>query len=424
MKSATLGNAVSHADVEPPSSHDPSGGDGGPSPRVQAARELLSSWLSQDPPNTATLLQWLQGLDWPLFLEGEEPYLWLLRALPEGWANVEARAPLARQVAVLLDQQPDVHRPGRLPDRALYNLFQLATVLARPQELADSLERAYYRNALAGHDFEGLDLRIALRGAMIENQLDRRFEKVWMSLIRQDGQALVPGTEEVGFEGIGNMPASGEELDTPCYEALGAGCDLLAQRLEAQPECRSLLRDFLAWIKRRFLGGPPFDQDLVHAFDILRVQRLPVVCLPSLLTRVSGAAPRARYLAWEYLVWFVPPSYGVVKHRSLCGGRVLDISVDHRTEDWLLSIAGFLEQDRKQNPFRSEVADLGAILERIPCLRRAAPDAEALATVEGVASDLYAEIAASYRGAAELNRAAGNSPWPTDPPTRPSMGNL
>ena len=50
---------------------------------VAGTRIVVTAWLAKEDWNSKQLTDWLQGYDLPAFGHSDEPYLWLLRGIPE-----------------------------------------------------------------------------------------------------------------------------------------------------------------------------------------------------------------------------------------------------------------------------------------------------------------------------------------------------
>ncbi len=219
-------------------------------PRAWMEHRLLA-WLSGSGPRSAQLERWLQGYDLPVLAAEEEPYVWLLRGLPqEDRYRWESR--MAAEVAELVGQQPDVEPRGRRPQRLLYNLLMLAAGLSSPDELGERLWQMYERRSLAG-DWLGSDLCDALRSALAENQLDDRLAPLWESMLRGRTNGFVSGSELDGMDGVVLMPRSARERGAPHFEAIGGGLARLAAVLEDDPRRERTLERLL----RRLSGLYP-----------------------------------------------------------------------------------------------------------------------------------------------------------------------
>lgn len=354
----------------------------GSADRVQALRHELVSLLCQTEPPTELLVRWLQGLDFPIGRGGEEPFLWLIRALPTGGANVYARARLARMVAQILAAEPDRVRLGDRPERLLYNLFFLASSLSRPQELAEPLDALLRRNfsepgdAAAGpatltcssilrSDFEGSSLLGALRAALIENQIDTRLRGVWRAMLRADGSATLPGTPQMGFEGMMRMPESPATLGRPFVDAIGEALTLMAEKLAGRPSRR---RNFfnLACRTLAYYGHPSsLRRELIFAAHANGLEAWAVDSLPSLFEELEPAPGIGHHhLVWHYLASCLP-SDSYEMRAQICNDHVFEISISPAARDALTKIASVFEAARLQNPYSSDQAAHGVALQAL-----------------------------------------------------------
>src|SRR6185503_11521173 len=145
-------------------------------------RELVARWLGDDQAGPGLLVRWLQGYGLPPVGHDEEPYLWLLRGIPPGADRDNVEEAFANRVAKLLDEKPDETRLGERPDQLLYNLYHLCAGLQRPDELGERLYAVFTRGKLKG-EWRGVDLRYALLGALISNQVDARLLPVWEAML-------------------------------------------------------------------------------------------------------------------------------------------------------------------------------------------------------------------------------------------------
>src|SRR5207253_9557411 len=98
-----------------------------PVARMQA---IVTNWLMKEDWNMSQLMDWLQGYGLPFAGDADEPYLWLLRGIPEASERHVTEVQFAGRVAALIRECPDVERPGKRPDQILYNLFMLCAGLS------------------------------------------------------------------------------------------------------------------------------------------------------------------------------------------------------------------------------------------------------------------------------------------------------
>jgi hypothetical protein len=136
----------------------------------------------------------------------EEPYVRLLRGL-EVLSDAE-RDKFARQLAALMDRQPDLERDAmavRWPERLLFNMLSLCTVMPGDHRdtlgprLDDMRRRAEECIGLKkDEEWEGLSLVARLREAIINNQVDRLRVPEWFAFIEGTGRR---GGTATGLDG-------------------------------------------------------------------------------------------------------------------------------------------------------------------------------------------------------------------------------
>jgi hypothetical protein len=211
----------------------------------QWMRDMLSAWLAREDWKPEQLLDWLQGYGLPPVGHDDDPFLWVLRGLPEADERHPAETALANRVAKVLDEvKPDVTQPGDRPDELLYNLFMLCAGLSCPDQLADPLYEVFKRRKLKG-EWLGVDVRDALGAALTSNQLDSRLQPVWETMLEGEEHDFLPGDEYDGFEGIRLMPGSADKRGEPALDAIGKALKAMARHLEKahdrRPQFRALI---------------------------------------------------------------------------------------------------------------------------------------------------------------------------------------
>jgi len=149
------------------------------------------------------LLRWMNGADLPAGDPGAEPSLFIAHALsPDG-----GRARIAACLALLLEPRRNASTDT---DERLYQMLELAAVLACPEELADPLERLVLETDLTGRvkPGSGFPLTISLFRALFYNQPDDRWvQLLWIPALegRFPGAKLGLAPLEV-FDAILAMP--------------------------------------------------------------------------------------------------------------------------------------------------------------------------------------------------------------------------
>jgi hypothetical protein len=287
--------------------------DGDTDDLLMELRSELCDWLTNSADDETERLQdWLQGYYLSAFGYTDEPYLLLLRALPQIDESYATETALARRAAHILAARPDVLRPGKRPEQLLYNLLMLCAGLGQPSELADPLYEVYERRALRG-DWRGLELRAALGPALIYNQKDNRLEAEWQGLIQADRHEYLIGDREDGVEAVLLMPPSIEQQGEPALDAIGAALHAVTQQVEGQTQQVERHEErpasFLPFVNRvlsTYPGRPTWSADLIRMANGHYWPAWAVMCLPDLF--VEAGEDRSTRHANEYYLWeiFLP----------------------------------------------------------------------------------------------------------------------
>jgi hypothetical protein len=345
----------------------------------ESISRALSGWLDGAHGDTHQLKRWLQGYDPPAFGGDDEPYVWLLHALPVGGDYHLREVQLAERAARLLDEQPDVTRPGGMPERLLYNLLFLCSGLHCPNQLAEPLHAMYERRALEGH-WLGVELYDALLSALIPNQADNRLCGIWKGMLEGDGEGPLGGNAYDGFEGILWMPKSRMTRGEPDLESLGYALWTISRQLNDpndNPHRRSEFTALLNKVQDAYFGHPTWKTDLLNLAHKYKWATWAVECLPvlSFLVRdmnlqcqtVDGEALTcSRLLVW----WPVAKVLEACKavgglwystEGSLCNEQVFDVILPQSEVPFIADLASYMESNRRNNPFPSSHSVVGNI---------------------------------------------------------------
>ncbi|MGD0200426.1 MAG: helix-turn-helix transcriptional regulator [Bryobacteraceae bacterium] len=224
--------------------------DSGP---VGELRRQLLPWLEESKWRPEPLIDWLQGRNLISFGHEDEPYRWFLRALPAGDAKWSwHRLELARRLAKILEDQPDVQKPGRRPSELLSSLFLLAAGLDCPDLLADPLYAVYGRLRRGTAELDDV-VRDCLLAALTRNQKDLRLYEVWLRMMETGKHDVLPGNEYAGFEGVTWLPPRPDFRDT--LEEVAYAIKLLEQlwwKTEGYDEAVERLRRTLLDFRQRY----------------------------------------------------------------------------------------------------------------------------------------------------------------------------
>jgi hypothetical protein len=307
------------------------------------------------------LIDWLQGYELPPVGHEDEPFMWILRGLPEADERYWAESQLAIRVAQFLVEKPDQERPGDHPDQVLYNLLMLCAGLSCPDQLADLLYQLFERRQLSGQ-WRGVDLRDALTAALISNQIDNRLEEVWRQMSQGLEHDYLTGDEFDGFEGTRLMPPSQEKRGVPSLDAIGTCLKAIASGLNDETDRRKEFRYYLKRVIETYPGWPTWEVDLILQADRNHWPTWAIESLPKLYVAIDRETyGRESKLIWHYVLACIPESYSYEVLQELCDGQVLEVIIPESHLTFFELIAQRFEQARHQNPFPSDRSIIGVI---------------------------------------------------------------
>ncbi|MBI3485785.1 hypothetical protein HY025_02465 [Candidatus Daviesbacteria bacterium] len=171
---------------------------------------ILVPWVKQERSDPAVMMNWLEGRDLPLLGLKDEPWqvVGLVLDHPD-YPIVECCTRIAEVLGERIDLKPDIAVPEGYSNRMLFNLLQLAGAIAWGEILNSPIDRLFQRRSLQGEygqsDGQVQDLKATLRGAMVYNQVDNKWQKDWERMLMGEHDFLPGGVEE-GFLGIRTMP--------------------------------------------------------------------------------------------------------------------------------------------------------------------------------------------------------------------------
>jgi transcriptional regulator with XRE-family HTH domain len=173
----------------------------GEGPTAELRRKLLP-WLEEGKWSPQPLTDWLQGRHLVSSGHEDEPYRWFLRALPSDERKWDwHRNELARRIGKMIEDKPDVQKPGPRPDEFLSNLFLLAAGLDSPDLFAEPLFGVYQRLRRGAVKLD-VGVRDCLLAALTRNQKDLRLYEVWLQMMKTGKHDILPGNRSAGFEGF------------------------------------------------------------------------------------------------------------------------------------------------------------------------------------------------------------------------------
>lgn len=325
---------------------------------------MIREWLASENWNTARLVDWFQGYDLPPAGHDDEPYLWLLRGIPDDDERYAAEKKFASRVATLLQQEPDVKRPGKRADQVLYDLLMLCAGLSCPDELADPLFEVFERRQLQG-TWRGVDLRSALKSALILNQKNARLLDTWETLVQNGRHDFLIGDEWDGYEGLRLMPDSGDKRGEPAINPIGKALKTIGSKLEQERGRRTKYRSLINRVIETYPGRPTWNLDLLQQATRNEWPIWSIECLPSLYIPIPHNGSSHRTLTWHYIVACIPRSMNFRIVEKRCQDQVFELEVPDDTARFLESIAPAFELNRLGNPYPSERATLGVVIASI-----------------------------------------------------------
>jgi hypothetical protein len=194
--------------------------------------------------------------------QDDEPYLWLLRGLPEADERYAAEKKFASRLAVFLREKPDVKRPGKRPDQVLYNLLMLCAGLSCADELADPLYEVFERGQLKG-TWRGVDVRSALKPGLFSNQRDSRLFATWEKLLLNGEHDVLPMDEFEFLEATRLMPESAARRGEPALDAIGKALRIVAERLGEEDTRENRFGSLARKVIDTYPGRPTWGRDLL-----------------------------------------------------------------------------------------------------------------------------------------------------------------
>lgn len=202
-------------------------------------RKRLITWLDAETDGSGPLADWLSGRSLPPVGDADAPYVWILRGVPLGGGRYAYERRLAHRVALLLREVP------HLDEQQVYNLLMLCAGLSSPDELHRPLAELVAGGGVAGR-WEGISLADALRGAVIENQIDRQYEQAWLAMLQGRPDPVLRGSAFDGFTGISLMPANRDDRGALSHYAVSEAVVRLARFLDSSPNRERQLQEWLA----------------------------------------------------------------------------------------------------------------------------------------------------------------------------------
>jgi hypothetical protein len=338
-------------------------------------------WLDSVDSGPWQLARWLQGYDLPALGGGDEPYVSLLYALPVGGDRHPYETRLAERAASLINDEPDVHRPGDMPERLIYNLLSLCSGLHAPDLLADPLYAMHERRALRGQ-WMGVELCDALLSALVPNQADNRLWGVWRRMLGGRETESLRGNEYDGFEGVLWMPASRQTDGEPDLKALGYALWMMSRRLNEHPHNRLEFSSLLERVQAVYFDHETWGIDLLRLANEFEWPKWAVDCLPDLPHIVGDVEPDLchagresehdckRVIMWWPYVELAKAGAAIADfwyktEKTFCEGQVSQLILPQKEMEFVTGLAPHLEPKRDKNPYPSQSSVVGIIADAL-----------------------------------------------------------
>jgi hypothetical protein len=338
---------------------------------------ILLPWLDSAEEDLNQLVRWLQGYDLPAAGGEEEPYVLLLNGLPVGKDRNLREKQLAARTALLIKEDPDIYRPGDMPEKLIYNLLFLCSGLNAPDELADPLYKMYERDSLEGN-WLGIELYDALISALIPNQVDNRLYGLWKLMLERNAPRQFRGNEYDGFDGILWMPKSEATRGEPDIKALGYAMLVMARYLDQAPDRRTEFSFLLNNVQDIYFDHLTWEIDLLNLAHEYNWPKWAVECLPDLSILLGDVEPQRcptvdgklqdckRLIVWWPTMRVLQAgadfaNYWFKTERSFCQEQVFQVILTQNEKEFIDDLASFVEPYRRYNPYSSSFSVVGNI---------------------------------------------------------------
>lgn len=327
--------------------------DSGPVSWVQAA---IQPWIDDPARDTTQLERWLCGRDFPPVGPEEEPYIWLLRAIPRGAARPSFETELTRSAVALVERASELRETPE-GEQVLYNLLGLCAGLRGRDYLARPLLRLLETGALDGLSYRFNPLNSMLLPALTYNQRDNTLQGVWEAMVRGAPHPVLGGNPSDAFEGIVHMPPSESGRGTPAREAIGFGLTHLLRFFDSRPNRVPLLRRAFDRVESRY---PDYHWRLewIRFSDRYGWPRWTDVALPDLAVSVGDQ----RYVTWCHVIELLKAQFEQVETlQQWAQGRFCEIHLPPNQLAFYVKVAATSEKYRRNCSRGGEDVEKGII---------------------------------------------------------------
>jgi hypothetical protein len=208
------------------------------SPKVQRIKDALEAWLDDKNWSFDQLRRWLKGYELPAVGYDREPYFWIIMGVAQ---SQTARREMAKRISAFLNAEPYHSLFEGDNNDLFYNLFHVSAAIGDKHILGEPLSRVFDYLALDKNRLEAIlnigpyNLCNAFREALIANQTDTRYRRIWIDGLNGYHEvSFCRGDSYSHFRGILYM----SDNDRPLVGDIGWGLKKLCHHLE--PEDRRI----------------------------------------------------------------------------------------------------------------------------------------------------------------------------------------
>jgi hypothetical protein len=322
---------------------------------ISEIRQSLEYWLNKDQWTFQDLRRWVKGHELPSLGYETEPYVWILRSLPD---SANHRHELANRIASFLKQSQAHPIPNQeFNDSFFYNLLHICAGLGCRQELGRPLRDLY--SFFTSHNNERevffserrpYNLNNAFREALITNQIDASFRDIWRSGLEGQQASFLLGDFYSCFRGIVYLSNNNQ----PAIEDIGWALGKMAEYLDPEKDRHQKFRRLLERVKEAW-PEETFNQDWDQ---ILMLQSMANNWMPWATVRLNKLAIPVRRSFWggdRVLIWseylpFLRQSRIPFKEIS---SKYLFAEINISSSRKLMELLSRIEAARASAPFRS-----------------------------------------------------------------------
>lgn len=278
------------------------------SDQIKLITKELETWLDAPNWSAVELRYWLKG--YKFFPYGDDPYVWILRSLPE---DSNYRTAMGNRLAEFLRvEQPYKSAKKNEEDDAVlfYNLFCLAAGLGTRGKLGAELLQAFgffTENRIERANFfdetKWYNLSAAFREALITNQPNACLMQRWRDGLVDQSETFLPGDIYSYFRGLLYLPRTPTEPD---FDGIGWGLRHMAEYLKGETRRQEKFRRLLERVKEVWTQVDTWDEILLRRAVSNCWPDWAVVRLDKLIIALDEHSSFGRgYLLWDFYIPFL-----------------------------------------------------------------------------------------------------------------------